>query len=261
MKIHIILLVLFTLFFTACSIKPLEPVKFKSLKKEVSFVNDIKPILDNRCVSCHSCYNSPCQVKLSSYEGLQRGASKKDIYANRLSAADPTRLFVDAVNEKQWRKKGFFSITNDLKESNESIMMQYLFQKMNNPISTGNYSPETDELSCVKNKKELTEYFDNNPHKGMPYGFPALKEKEYNILLTWLEQGYKNDTPINIIPSEEQKHINQFEKFFNNKDIKHKVSARYIYEHLFLAHISFDDTSKNFYELVRSSTPNGQKLR
>ncbi|KAB7884216.1 fatty acid cis/trans isomerase, partial [Poseidonibacter ostreae] len=46
----------------------------------------------------------------------------------------------------------------------------------------------------------------------------------------------------------------------NNKSIKHKVSARYIYEHLFLAHISFDDKSENFYELVRSKTPNGKSV-
>jgi hypothetical protein len=95
----------------------------------------------------------------------------------------------------------------------------------------------------------------------MPYGFPALEKKEYNLLMTWLKQGYKDDTPKNIIPKNEKKQIAQFEKFFNNKNIKYKVSARYIYEHLFLAHISFDDKSENFYELVRSKTPSGKEVQ
>ena len=151
--------------------------------KAIEFISfnpdpDIKPILDNRCVSCHSCYNSPCQLKLSSFEGLERGASKKDIYANRISADSPTRLFIDAVNEKQWREKGFFSMVDSLENSNESIMMQYLFQKDANPQIIGEYSPETDELTCVKDKDELATFFEENPHKGMPYGFPALKKQE-----------------------------------------------------------------------------------
>ena len=260
MKLHLLFLIFITFLFTACSIKPLEPIKFESVNKKISFVDDIKPILDNRCVSCHSCYNSPCQLKLSSFEGLQRGSTKEDIYANRLSAANPTRLFTDAINEKQWREKGFFSIADKIKDSDESIMMRYLFQKEKNPLNIGEYSPETDELSCAKDKDELNEFFNDNPHKGMPYGFPALEKNEYNLLLTWLKQGYKDDSIKNVIPKKEQIQISKFEKFLNNNSLKHKVSARYIYEHLFLAHISFDDKSENFYELVRSKTPSGKDI-
>ncbi|KAB7888429.1 fatty acid cis/trans isomerase, partial [Poseidonibacter ostreae] len=219
MKLQILILSLITLFFTACSVKPLQPVQFESIKKDISFTNDIKAILDNRCVSCHSCYNSPCQLKLSSFKGLQRGASKEDIYANRLSAANPTRLFTDAVNEKQWREKGFFSVTdtlvNTLDNSKESIMMQYLSVKNKNPLNIGEYSPETDELSCSKDTDELSEFFDDNPHKGMPYGFPALEKNEYNLLMTWLKNGAKDDTIKNYIPSKEQLQIDKFEKFLN----------------------------------------------
>jgi hypothetical protein len=261
MKLQIFILSLFIILFTACSTKPLEPVEFDELKREISFINDVKPILDKRCVSCHSCYNSPCQLKLSSFEGIQRGSSKKNIYENRMSADNPTRLFVDAVNEKQWRGKGFTSVLDSMNESNESIMMQYLFQKNKNPLNIGKYSPEKDELTCVKDKDELTDFFDENPHKGMPYGFPALKKDEYNLLMTWLKQGSIDDTQKDIRTDIEKEQIKKFEQFFNNQDIKHQVSARYIYEHLFLAHISFDDKSGNFYELIRSKTPTGQKAQ
>ena len=259
MKIKHIIFFLFTFLFTACSVKPLEPVQFEILDKEISFIKDIKPILDNRCVSCHSCYNSPCQLKLSSFEGVQRGGSKADIYANRLSADNPTRLFIDATSEKEWREKGFFSVVDFLEDSNESIMMQYLFQKQTNPLNIGQYSPETDKLSCVKNKDELAKYFDENPHKGMPYGFPALKKEEYNLLMTWLRQGAIDDTKKDEINNFEREQIKKFEEFLNNKNIKHQVTSRYIYEHLFLAHISFDEKSGNFFELIRSTTPSNEE--
>lgn len=259
MFLHIFSVVFFIFLFTACSVKPLEPITFEAINKDISFEKDIKPILDNRCVTCHSCYNSPCQLKLSSYEGLNRGSSKTNIYANRIKADNPTRLFVDALNTEEWRKKGFFSMVDFLGESNESIMMRYLFQKEINPLNIGKYSPETDELTCVKDKKELEDFFDENPHKGMPYGFPALKKEEYNLLMTWLKQGAIDDTKKEVSNDFEKELIKKFEDFLNNKSIKHQVSARYIFEHLFLAHITFDEKSGNFFELIRSSTPSSQK--
>ncbi|MCG3716153.1 peptidylprolyl isomerase, partial [Aliarcobacter butzleri] len=90
MKFQIVLIFIFSLFFVACSVKPLEPVKYDKVDKKISFSKDIKPILDSRCVSCHSCYNSPCQLKLDSFDGLDRGSSKADVYANRINAANPT---------------------------------------------------------------------------------------------------------------------------------------------------------------------------
>lgn len=217
MKIKHILFFLITFLFTACSIKPLEPVQFETVNKEISFIKDIKPILDNRCVSCHSCYNSPCQLKLSSFEGIERGGSKADIYANRLRADNPTRLFIDATSEKEWREKGFFSVVDFLEDSNESIMMQYLFQKQTNPLNIGEYSPETDKLSCVKNKDELAKYFDENPHKGMPYGFPALKKEEYNLLMTWLKQGAIDDTKKDEITNFEKNKLKNSRNFLITK--------------------------------------------
>ena len=259
MKLHFLIILLFTLLFTACSNKELDEVEFDRIEKEISFSKDIKPILDKRCVSCHSCYNSPCQLKLDSYEGLDRGSSKNEIYAQRLNASEPTRLFVDAFSKNDWRNKNFSSVLNKDIDSDESIMMQYLFQKELNPQLKGNYSPETEKLTCVKNKDELENYFDKNPHKAMPYGFPGLSKSEYNTLMTWLDSGFKNDTKEEEILDFEQNEIKKFEDFLNNPNIKHKVTARYIYEHLFLAHIYFDETSNNFYELIRSSTPTGQK--
>lgn len=140
MKLNLLLISFFILLFTACSTKPLEPIVFNEIEKSVSFSKEIKPILDKRCVSCHSCYNSACQLKLSSYEGLQRGASKINVYENRLQAINPTRLFIDGVSTRQWREKGFVSVLDGINEKNESIMMHMLNQKMKHPTSTGKYA-------------------------------------------------------------------------------------------------------------------------
>jgi hypothetical protein len=42
----------------------------------VSYRDDVRPILDNRCVVCHGCYDAACQLKLGSWEGIARGTSK-----------------------------------------------------------------------------------------------------------------------------------------------------------------------------------------
>ena len=61
------------------------------------FLGEVKPIIDNRCVVCHACYDAPCQLKMSSVAGIDRGASKELVYqGTRLTAATPSRLFEDA---------------------------------------------------------------------------------------------------------------------------------------------------------------------
>ena len=36
----------------------------------VDYWRDVKPVLDGRCVVCHACYDAPCQLKLSAFEGI-----------------------------------------------------------------------------------------------------------------------------------------------------------------------------------------------
>ena len=79
----------------------------------VSFRHDVQPILNQRCVVCHACYDGPCQLKLTSWEGLARGASQEDVYATRLSETQPTRLGIDAQTPSEWRKLGFFPVLNE----------------------------------------------------------------------------------------------------------------------------------------------------
>ena len=263
-KQHFLYLLLFMLFLSGCNDTSTATLyQPKHTGKSDNFLDDVKPILDKRCVSCHSCYNSPCQAKYSSFEGIDRGASKELVYdATRLFADDPTRLFIDAQSTKEWREKDFYSLTqglNPVSVANDSIMGQMLRDKMLNPEYVAEYSPETDKLICPRNQAEMQEYRKKKPKHGMPYGFPALQKKEYKTLMQWLDQGARGPNraqqeKLTEIGKKAQKEIAKWEAFLNQPDAKHAMTARYLYEHYFLAHINFSTAPDEFYELLRSRT-------
>ena len=265
-----ILQILFIVFiFTSCSSPIIEPVKIEKQTKKIDFLKDVKPVLDKRCVTCHSCYNAPCQAKYSSYEGLDRGASKIKVYdALRLRAIKPTRLFEDAKSTPEWRTKGFFNLlqSNDSNEThNDSIMMHMLHQKEVNPEIVGIYDPEHEELLCPRNKEELNDYFDEKPNHAMPYGLPKLQTKDYKTLTAWIAQGSngpsaKEDKAMKTPSEKAQVEIRKWESFLNNKDAKHQVTARYLYEHLYLGHLEFKTVPLEFFQLVRSRTSYPQDI-
>ncbi len=261
-----ILTLLLILILGACGAKAPLPVAFTPPTHRINYLKEVKPLLDKRCVICHSCYNSPCQLKFSSYDGLDRGATKKKVYdATRLTTMDPTRLFIDAQSTEEWREKGFFSVTdNDAGPGlNNSIMLQLLSHKMEHPKSVGDYFPEADDLTCSATRIELGGYLEKHPNRGMPFGFPPLTKDEFNLIAGWLSQGAKGPSLKEqaqlISPSATDKaEIVKWENFFNQDDAKHAMTARYLYEHLFLAHIRFSDNE--YYELVRSTTGPGEPV-
>jgi len=104
-------------------------------KEQISFKEEVQPILESRCVVCHGCYDAPCQLKLTSPEGIHRGANKKKVYNGaRIAADDPTRLFIDAQTTAEWRQKGFDTILNEgesnkVRNLDNSVMYRMLRQK------------------------------------------------------------------------------------------------------------------------------------
>ena len=262
------LLLLLPLLAGACATAPLPPVAINVPTRRIDYLKEVKPLLEKRCTVCHSCYNSPCQLKLDSYEGIDRGASKKAIYnGTRLKTMEPTRLFTDAKTTAEWRKKDFFSVTGNAAPAgaNDSLMIQLLAHKMKNPKSTGEYRPDAEDLTCAADGSELAEYLEKHPNNGMPFGFPPLKQEEFNLIAGWLGQGAAGPT------AEEQRRLEtpkeadaaaiaKWEAFLNQDDPKTATTARYLYEHLFLAHITFGTPTLEYFELVRSRTPPGAPI-
>ncbi len=237
---------------------------------KLEYQRDIQPILNRRCVVCHSCYNSPCQLKMTSWEGVSRGATKQLVYnPERLHAAKPTRLFVDARNAGEWQEaKGFSSVLpakNRL--GSDSFMYQMLALKEKNPEVKGYYDSEADDLTCSQEVTELRNFMVKDPHKGMPFGFPELKKEELQTLKAWLVAGGKGPSRQVMKELKTPGHgkqgqavLKKWYDFLNGQDPKTVTMARYLYEHLFLAHLHFSEIPGDYYYLVRSRTPWPQEI-
>ena len=86
-------------------------------QEPISFTKEVKPILDAKCVSCHACYEFPAQLDLRNAKGIQRGAMKIEGYLARLKEVPPTRIWDSPNTIEDWRKRGFFSVTEGGKDS------------------------------------------------------------------------------------------------------------------------------------------------
>ncbi len=266
-----ILAIISTLFLVgvACVPSPLPPVTVEPVARPVSFLKDVKPVLDRRCTVCHSCYNAACQLKLDSFEGAERGGSKQAVYSSsRLRPQQPTRLFIDAQSEAEWRALDFHSVleSHAASPANDALMLYLLEAKRLVPKPRGEYHAEAADLSCPANSAEMGSFLGRHPERGMPFGFPALEPGEHATLAAWLSRGApgpsaKEQAALETPGPADAREIAKWEAFLNRADPKHALTARYLYEHFFLAHIRFSDAgSDSFYELVRSVTAPGQPI-
>ncbi len=151
----------------------------------------VKPILEKRCIVCHGCYDAPCQLKLSSYTGTARGGSKEKVYdGERITAAQPSRLFMDAQTIQEWREKGFYSLITQQQDGEPSVLYRMLQLKDEHPQPVTGRLPSSYTLGlnredvCPK-ADEFDDFALNHPNWGMPYAMPNLPRDEYLTLLNW----------------------------------------------------------------------------
>ena len=91
----------------------------------------VRPVLERRCVVCHGCYDAPCQLKLSTIEGLQRGGSEELVYnPSRIMPMQPTRLFVDARSVAEWRDRGFHPVLNEGPQTTEDNLTNSVLYRL-----------------------------------------------------------------------------------------------------------------------------------
>ncbi|MEF1174243.1 fatty acid cis/trans isomerase, partial [Vibrio sinaloensis] len=238
----------------------------------VFFLDEVKPIIDKRCVVCHACYDAPCQLKMSSVEGIDRGASKELVYqGTRLTAAKPSRLFEDAQSTQEWRTMGFHPVLNERMQTptanlEAGLVAKMLMQKEAHPLPnetqlTGfDFSVDRDQVCPTI--EEYQQYQNDYPTWGMPYGMPNLTKHEYSTLINWLQDGAIMNTPLPLTQAQ-QRLVDEYEVLLNKSSRKVQLAARYIYEHLFLSHLYFSDLNEpepRFFTLVRSKTPPGEPV-
>lgn len=225
----------------------------------------VKSIVEQRCMVCHGCYDAPCQLKFDAFAGLQRGASKEQVYSLRLKAAPPTRLFEDAQTTEQWRDKGFYPMLNE-QTPEQGVMARMLALKQQHPLPIGDTLPDTITLGLDREQQcTKPEAFDtfaaNYPLWGMPYGLPGLNRDEHTALTNWLQQGALG-VPVAAPSAAALSELKRWEAFFNGASLKEQLMSRYMYEHLFTADLYFSDLGEggSYYTLVRSRTPPGEPI-
>lgn len=241
----------------------------------IDFASQVQPILDMRCVACHACFDASCQLKLNSYDGITRGLSQEQVYdATRLVAAQPTRLFEDAHTTAQWRDMGFAPVLNERSQNPDahiadSLIAQSLLLKTANPLPGDTLLDESFSLGLGRDQQcKSIEHYDeikrDYPLWGMPYGLPGLSGEEQRILLQWLVEGApRQSDPAAAISASVIEQLADWEAFLNRDDLKSRLMARYIFEHLFPASLYFADPDSPpvFFRLVRSATPPGTPLQ
>ncbi|MEY4510421.1 MAG: hypothetical protein RLZZ450_2543 [Pseudomonadota bacterium] len=223
-----------------------------------------KTTFDHRCVVCHGCYDAPCQLKLSSWDGIARGATKQKVYENsRLREAPPTRLNIDAQSVEEWRGKGFYPVLpeNDQIDPRVALLTRMLDLKRENPLPlTGMPLPKSFEIGLDREQvcpkaSEFDQFKKDHPSWGMPYALPQLSDPEHLSLVGWVAAGTPHEALPPLSPALED-NVARWETFFNAPGLKQQLVSRYIYEHLFLGALYFDAIDEQtFFRLVRSRTP------
>ncbi len=231
--------------------------------------DQVKSILDRRCVVCHSCYDAPCQLKLTSPQGLLRGASKATVYhTERLKDAQPTRLGIDAQTVPEWRRLGFYPVLQSQTQGTDgkSVLKKFLDLGRDNPLQADAPVPEQlglalDRPLVCPTSSEFDTFANTHPLASMPYATAPLADGEFETLTTWALNGAPLPPAATDIPANIQSQIAQWEEFMNTPDPRNQLMSRYLYEHLFLARLHFDgDDTRRFFQLVRSASPTGQKI-
>ena len=245
------------------------PYDQPKLDPENRFSQAVQPLLNKRCVVCHACYDAPCQLELGSYEGITRGANKAPVYhGDRLLADAPSRLFIDAQSPGEWRTKDFYPVLDEISpnndELNHSVMASMLALKQSYPSAPD--KPLGDHFEFDINREmqcptidEFPAYQQDHPQWGMPYGLPALTDDEHDTVMNWLMAGAPASEALPV-PVIDQQAISRWETFLNGDSLKQQLVSRYLYEHLFIAHIYFADNNgkTRFYSLQRALTPPGE---
>ncbi len=226
--------------------------------------------VERRCIVCHGCYDAPCQFRMTSADGISRGASKQPVYnPSRLQQAPLTRLGTDAASVDEWRNLGFFDVTSAPEDADpaQSILWRMLALGKKHALPQNAPLPKSVELDILRGlscpaPREFDRYERKNPFGGMPYAMATMADDEWATLSAWAAAGAPARQENLPITDEINLQIIEWERFLNGGPLKQRLVARYIYEHLFLAHLYFSEVdTKTYFKLVRSSTPAGEPIR
>lgn len=231
------------------------------------YVADIQPIFNRRCIACHGCLGSPCNVKLDTFRGADRGGFGINPYGNHVSASP--RVSMDLVQTTgEWRQRGFYPVL-DREGMPKDRLNRSLLYKM---VAAGyrhnkpGFSRETVmplyakryNHVCPATPQALDAYLEANPAAGMPFGLPAIANKDIGKLAAWVANGSPGPTQTELEQAakvSDKAAVAEWEAFFNSPAPRNRLVARYIFDHVYQASIVLEESPGDFFRLVRSATP------
>ena len=234
------------------------------------YVKDIQPIFNRRCIACHGCLGSPCNVKLNSFRGADRGGFGVNPCSSHIEASPRVGMDV-AQTREQWRRRGFYSVLD--REGNPSDRLnQSLLYKMvvaGHQHNQPGFSREAViplyakryEHQCPATPKALDAYLEANPAAGMPLGLPAIDNADLVKLAAWVGNGSPGPTQAELQEAatvSDKGAVTEWEAFFNDPDPRNRLVARYIFDHVYQASIVLEESPGDFFRLVRSKAPASQ---
>ncbi len=237
------------------------------------YLAEIQPIFNRRCIACHGCLGSPCNVKLDSFRGADRGGFGVNPYSSHIEASP--RVGMDVVQTREeWRQRGFYPVLDREGTSSDRLNRSLLYKlvaagrQYNQPGFSREavmplYAKRYDH-QCPATLKALDAYLEANPAAGMPFGLPAIDSADIEKLASWVGNGSPGPTQEQLRQAEAvsgKAAVGEWEAFLNDPDPRNRLVARFIFDHVFQASIVLEESPGDFFRLVRSKTPASQATK
>ncbi len=179
---------------------------------------------------------------------------------------------MDVVQTTQeWRARGFYPVLSRGSETSENLARSMLYQlvkaeaahnkpgisrKALMPLYAKRYAHQ-----CPVSPDTLDDFLGTHPEAGMPFGLPALGDENIATLRQWVAGGSPGPTAQaqqDTASVADHETVLAWESFFNAPGKRSQLVARYIFDHMFLATIVLEESPGDYFQLVRSKTPQGK---
>jgi hypothetical protein len=242
------------------------------------YVDEIQPLIAERCAVCHSCTNGPCQLNMTSYAALVRGLSSTNPYDFGLFEKKPTRVG-DNRSTADWRAQGFKSVLpGDGVAPEKSVFYLALERGEANLANTDpTQGPLNDTTTralaqahdqgkyvCPATQSDYAKLVKQYPQGGMPWALPN-DAPVHDALENWVLAGAKGPSAAaqKALSSPQQtahstmdanEVVARWEAFLDGNDLRSQLVGRYLFEHAYSVNIHLTENPGEFYRIVRSRT-------
>jgi hypothetical protein len=244
-----------------------DPAPPATVAEAPDYATEIQPIFNRRCIACHGCLGSPCNVKLDSFQGVDRGGLALNPYASHFGS-EPRTDMEAASSTAAWRARGFFPVLSRGGTAQNNLAGSLLFRmvaagKRNNSPGFSRDAleglrPQRYVAQCEADAAALKAYLESHPSTGMPFGLPSISDGDFATLKSWVAAGSPGPGVKAVAAAEQPANpaaVAAWEAFFNADDPRSRLVSRFIFQHVFLATIVLADSPGDQFRLVRSSTP------